>query len=166
MKKLTAAVIIGCVLLAFLAGAGLSQQAPVPEKVFEGTSHLRIHVREVVPGGQPSSVQVICYLEHKKTGDTTLAAVSDFDQKLGGVIRTLRDGGLFEGYPLETLYFKSRALFSPMTPRRDCKAEDFFHSTASVTGFMKRIPHSLNARWRASMERSRRLILKSRRASL
>jgi hypothetical protein len=96
-----------CVLLLFSAGRGLAQPAPVPEKSFEGANHLRIKIKEVVPGGQPSSVQVICYLKHKSTGDATLAAIVDFDRELGGIVRLLRDSGQFEGYPLETLYFDS-----------------------------------------------------------
>jgi hypothetical protein len=82
-------------LLPFSSVRGLAQ-APVPEKVFEGANGLRIHVKEVAPGAQPSSVQIICYLKHRKTGDTTLAAVSDFDRDLGGVVRALRDNDQFE----------------------------------------------------------------------
>jgi cytosol aminopeptidase family protein len=104
MKALLLPALIG-ILLALSSGRGSAQQAPVPEKIFEGANHLRIHVKEVAPGGQASSVQVICYLKHRKTGDTTLAAVSDFDRELGGIVKLLRDGDQFEGYPLETLYF-------------------------------------------------------------
>ena len=94
------------VLLLFSSVRGLAQ-APVPEKVFQGANGLRIHVKEVAPGAQPSSVQIICYLKHRKTGDTTLAAVSDFDRELGGVVRALRDSDQFEGFALETIYFNS-----------------------------------------------------------
>ena len=96
-----------CVLLLFSASRGLAQPAAVPEKIFQGANHLRIKIREVVPGGQPSSIQVICYLKHRSTGDTTLAALVDFDRELGGIIRLLRDSDQFEGYPLEMLYFIS-----------------------------------------------------------
>ena len=93
--------------LVFSLGSGLAQTAPVPEKTFEAANHLQIEVRETPPGGQSSSVQVICYLKHKSTGDTTLEAVADFDRELGGIIQQLRNSDQFEGYPLETLYFLS-----------------------------------------------------------
>jgi hypothetical protein len=96
-----------CALLLFSASQGSSQQAPVPEKIFKGANDLTIHVKEIVPGGQPSSVQVVCYLKHKSTGDTTLAAVADLDRELGGIVALLRDSDRFEGYPLETLYFEA-----------------------------------------------------------
>jgi len=95
------------ILLSFAAVGAPAQQAPVAEKTFEAANDLRIEVKEVVPGGQPSSVQVICYLKHKSAGDTTLEAVADFDRELGGIVGRLRDSGQFEGFPLETLYFDS-----------------------------------------------------------
>jgi hypothetical protein len=100
-------VLILCASLMFSPGSSAAQTAPVPEKSFEAANHLRIVVKETPPGGQPSSVQVICYLKHKPAGDTTLEAVVDFDRELGGIIKQLRDSDQFEGYPLETLYFES-----------------------------------------------------------
>jgi hypothetical protein len=88
-------------------GRGFAHAAGVPERTFEGANHIRIEVKEVAPGNQPSSVQVICYLKHDPAGDTTLEAVADFDRQLGGIVASLRDSGQFEGYPLETLYFDS-----------------------------------------------------------
>jgi hypothetical protein len=96
-----------CLLSLFSASGAFAEQASVPERTFAGANHLTIKVREVVPGGQPSSVQIACYLKHKSTGDTTLAAVVDLDRKLGGIVKSLRDSDQFEGYPLETLYFES-----------------------------------------------------------
>jgi hypothetical protein len=98
---------IVCMMLLFSLSTVFAQQAPVPERSFAGANHLTIQVREVVPGGQPSSVQVVCYLKHKSTGDTTLAAVIDLDRELGGIVKSLRDSDQFEGDPLETLYFES-----------------------------------------------------------
>jgi hypothetical protein len=97
---------LACILTLFVTCAARAEQAP-PEKIFDGANHLRIHVKEVVPGGQLSSVQVACYLKHQAAGDTTLAAVADLDKELGGVIKALRDSGQFEGFPLETLYFRA-----------------------------------------------------------
>src|SRR5438445_13897200 len=97
---------LACNLTLFVSCAAWAEQAP-PEKIFDGANHLRIHVKEVVPGGQLSSVQVACYLKHQAAGDTTLAAVADLDKELGGVIKALRDSGQFEGFPLETLYFRA-----------------------------------------------------------
>jgi hypothetical protein len=100
-------VAIFCGLLLSSGDRGLAQQTQVPEETFEAANHLRITVREVAPGNQPSSVQIICYLKHKAAGDATLAAVADFDRELGGIVRLLRDSNQFEGYPLETLHFES-----------------------------------------------------------
>ena len=104
-----------CASLLFSPSIGSAQTAPVPERDFEGANHLRIVVKETPPGGQPSSVQVICFLKHKAAGDTTLEAVADFDRELGGLIQQLRNSDQFEGYPLETLYFDS--------PRNSIKAK-------------------------------------------
>ena len=53
------------VLLLLSSETGLAQ-TPVPEESFEGANGLHIHVKEVAPGNQPSSVQVICYINHKR----------------------------------------------------------------------------------------------------
>jgi hypothetical protein len=100
-------ILIVCLLSLFSASGASAEQASVPERTFAGANHLTIEVREVAPGGQPSSVQIVCYLKHKSTGDTTLAAVVDLDRALGGIVKSLRDSDQFEGYPLETLYFES-----------------------------------------------------------
>ena len=36
------------------------------------------------PYDMDAPLQVICYLKHKKSGDTTLEAAVDLDKKLGG----------------------------------------------------------------------------------
>jgi hypothetical protein len=53
-----------CASLLFSPGSGSAQPAPVPEKSFEGAHHLQIEIKEVVPGGEPSSVEVIYFLKH------------------------------------------------------------------------------------------------------
>ena len=54
------------------------------------------------PYDMDAPLQVICYFKHKQSGDKTLGAAVELDQKLGGIIASLRNRGEF-GDPLETL---------------------------------------------------------------
>jgi len=48
-------------------------------------------------------LQIICLFKHKPQGDTYIEALDDLDQKLDGLLRSLRNRGLFAGDALETI---------------------------------------------------------------
>jgi cytosol aminopeptidase family protein len=88
-----------------IGGGAYAQEAKVPERSFVAANGLKITVKEVAPGNQDSSLQVVCYLKHKQAGDVVIEALVTLDEQLGGVIHALRDRGAFTGEPLESLYF-------------------------------------------------------------
>jgi hypothetical protein len=78
--------------------AKLGDEAP-----FEGPHGLRVKVRVMVPQDQEADLLFLCFFKHKEKGDTVLATIHKFDERLGGVIAALRDRGEFAGNELETL---------------------------------------------------------------
>ncbi len=98
--------LLSLVVLLFLAGAApaaekSSQQ--VAEKSFQAPGNVTVTVRMQAPYDMDTPLQVICYFKHKKSGDKTLGAAVELDQKLGGIIASLRNRGEFVGDQLETL---------------------------------------------------------------
>jgi hypothetical protein len=60
-------------------------------------------VKAQAPYDAETPLQVVCYFKHKESGDKTLGAAVELDEKLGGVIASLRNRGEFVGDELETL---------------------------------------------------------------
>ena len=60
----------------------------------------------IVVGDAPydaeAPLQVVCYFKHRAAGDTALGAAVELDEKLGGVIASLRNRSEFVGDELET----------------------------------------------------------------
>lgn len=81
-----------------------TQTQPIQQS-FIAANNLKITVKEVAPYNQPTQLQIICYFKHKASGDTVLSAVADLDQKLGGLIQSLRNSGQFVGEERETIVF-------------------------------------------------------------
>jgi hypothetical protein len=79
-----------------------------PEKTIQAPNNLAVTVKEVGPGGQEGPLQIACYLKHKPTGDKVVEGLIDFDKHMGGIIKSLRDGGYFVGDERETIYFVPR----------------------------------------------------------
>lgn len=75
----------------------------VTEKSFQAPGNVTVTVRMQAPYDVEMPLQVICYFKHKQSGDKTLGAAVDLDQKLGGIIASLRNRGEFVGDELETL---------------------------------------------------------------
>ena len=81
-------------------------QADVPaEKSFEAPHGMKISVKMVGPYGQATDLQIICVFKHKASGDTYIAAMKDLDDRLGGLISSLRNRGEFDGELGETICF-------------------------------------------------------------
>jgi len=57
------------------------------------------------PYQEPSDLQIICLLKHKDAGDTYQGAAKETDEKLGGILSSLRNRGEFVGETGETFLF-------------------------------------------------------------
>ncbi len=75
------------------------------EKSFDAPHGMKISVKMVGPYAQATDLQVICVFKHKASGDTYIAAMKDLDDKLGGLISSLRNRGEFAGELGETISF-------------------------------------------------------------
>ncbi len=84
--------------------AQAAPQKPIQQS-FTAANSLKLTVKEVAPYNQTSDLQILCFFKHKSSGDTVLSAVADLDQKLGGIISSLRSSGQFVGEERETLVF-------------------------------------------------------------
>jgi len=59
----------------------------------------------VGPYMEPADLQIICLFKHKSSGDTYQGAAKDTDEKLGGILSSLRNRGEFVGETGETFLF-------------------------------------------------------------
>jgi len=69
----------------------------VKEAKFDAPNGLTIKLRMEGPYAADVPLQVVCYFKHREGGDRTLGAAVELDEKLGGVIASLRNRGEFEG---------------------------------------------------------------------
>jgi len=75
------------------------------EKTFAGPHGMKIRIKMVAPYAQVTDLQIICVFKHKASGDTYIAAMKDLDDKLGGLLSSLRNRGEFVGELGETITF-------------------------------------------------------------
>jgi len=66
---------------------------------------IQISIKMAGPFGQPADLQMICLFKHKATGDTYQGAAKETDEKLGGILSSLRNRGEFVGDTGETFLF-------------------------------------------------------------
>ena len=66
---------------------------------------IQMSIKMVGPYGQPADLQMICLFKHKPTGDTYQGAAKETDEKLGGILSSLRNRGQFVGESGETFLF-------------------------------------------------------------
>ena len=66
---------------------------------------IRLSIKMVGPYMEPADLQIICLFKHKSNGDTYQGAAKDTDEKLGGMLSTLRNRGEFVGESGETILF-------------------------------------------------------------
>ena len=98
-------------LIAIMAVPVASAQRPAKlgdSKTFEGPYALKVTVRVMVPQNQETDLLCLCFFKHKVKGDTVTATIQKFDDRLGGLIASLRNRDEFSGDELETI------LISPM----------------------------------------------------
>ena len=75
------------------------------EKSFDAPHGMKISVKMAAPYAQATDLQIICVFKHKASGDTYIAAMKDLDDKLGGLLSSLRNRGEFVGEMGETMTF-------------------------------------------------------------
>jgi hypothetical protein len=88
-----------------LAGVRATDAPPPAEKTFDAPHGMKIGVKMVGPYGQATDLQIICVFKHKATGDSYIAAMKDLDDKLGGLLSSIRNRGEFTGELGETVVF-------------------------------------------------------------
>src|SRR4051812_11907991 len=67
------------------------------EVALDAPNQVAVKVRMLAPYDAETPLQVVCYFKHKEAGDRTLGAAAELDEKLGGVIASLRNRGEFAG---------------------------------------------------------------------
>src|SRR5947209_19347690 len=63
---------------------------------------ITLSIKMVGPYMEPADLQIICLFKHKQTGDTYQRAAKETDEKLGGILSSLRNRGEFAGETGET----------------------------------------------------------------
>ena len=63
---------------------------------------ITLSIKMVGPYMEPADLQIICLFKHKQTGDTYQGAAKETDEKLGGILSSLRNRGEFVGETGET----------------------------------------------------------------
>jgi hypothetical protein len=66
---------------------------------------ITLSVKMVGPYMEPADLQFICLFKHKQAGDIYQGAAKDTDEKLGGILSSLRNRGEFIGETGETFLF-------------------------------------------------------------
>ncbi len=66
---------------------------------------ITLSIKMVGPYMEPADLQIICLFKHKSNGDTYQGAAKDTDEKLGGLLSSLRSRGEFVGEDGETFLF-------------------------------------------------------------
>ena len=86
------------------------------EKSFTGPNDLKVTVRMVAPYGAQTDLQIVCAFKHNAAGDKYIEAFKDFDDKLRGLLSSLRNRGEFVGELGETILFNTWP--DSITPKR------------------------------------------------
>jgi hypothetical protein len=91
-------------------------QNATPEKSVSAPRDVKVTVKMIGPVTQTTDLQIICLLQHNPAGDQYIEAMQDLNDKLGGVLSSLRERGEFVGEPGETLLFTPPA--GSITPKK------------------------------------------------
>src|SRR5262245_31129351 len=94
---------------------GRAENAPA-EKSVSAPRNVTVTVKMIGPVTQTTDLQIICLLKHNPAGDQYIEAMQDFNDKLGGLLSSLRERGEFVGDPGETLVFNPPT--GSITPKR------------------------------------------------
>jgi leucyl aminopeptidase len=89
-----------------VAIASAAESAAPKESVFPTKPlGITLSVKMVGPYMEPADLQMICLFKHKLAGDTYQGAAKETDEKLGGILSSLRNRGEFVGETGETFLF-------------------------------------------------------------
>src|SRR5882724_10702124 len=103
--KLDLLIALACAGLVINASAADTKTAP-KESVFPARPlGITLSIKMVGPYMEPADLQIICLFKHKSSGDTYQGAAKETDEKLGGMLSTLRNRGEFVGESGETIVF-------------------------------------------------------------
>src|SRR6266481_7583299 len=103
--KLDLLIALACAGLLSSALAADTTTAP-KENVFHAKPlGITLSIKMVGPYTEPADLQIICLFKHKPDGDTYQGAAKETDEKLGGILSTLRNRGEFVGESGETVLF-------------------------------------------------------------
>src|SRR5437899_4091832 len=93
---------VDCAALVISASAGDTTTTP-NENVFPAKPlGITLSIKMVGPYMEAADLQIICLFKHKQTGDTYQGAAKETDEKLGGILSSLRNRGEFAGETGET----------------------------------------------------------------
>ena len=102
MKSKPLALILLAAWLVATASAADST-APPKETVFDKRPlGIKLSIKMIGPYMQVTDLQIICLFKHKSAGDTYQGAAKETDEKLGGILSSLRNRGEFAGETGET----------------------------------------------------------------
>ena len=87
------------------AVAADSGKAPKENVFHDKPLGITLSIKMVGPYMEPADLQIICLFKHKQTGDTYQGAAKETDEKLGGILSSLRNRGEFVGETGETFLF-------------------------------------------------------------
>jgi len=105
MKQKLHLVALVCTGMVISASAADSTITP-KENVFAAKPlGITLSIKMDGPYQEPSDLQIICLLKHKDAGDTYQGAAKETDEKLGGILSSLRNRGEFVGETGETFLF-------------------------------------------------------------
>jgi leucyl aminopeptidase len=105
MKQKLHLVALVCTGMVISASAADSPITP-KENVFAAKPlGITLSIKMDGPFQEPADLQIICLLKHKETGDTYQGAARETDEKLGGILSSLRNRGEFAGETGETFLF-------------------------------------------------------------
>ena len=92
---------------ALLSSASAADTTTVPKESGFPIKPLGItlSVKMVGPYTEPADLQIICLFKHKLDGDTYQGAAKETDEKLGGILSSLRNRREFVGETSETFLF-------------------------------------------------------------
>ncbi len=91
-----------CAGLVINASAADTKTAP-KENVFPAKPlGIQLSIKMDGPYQEPADLQIICLFKHKQAGDTYQGAAKETDEKLGGILSSLRNRGEFAGETGET----------------------------------------------------------------
>jgi len=72
---------------------------------------IKLSIKMAGPYMAPADLQIICLFKHKAAGDTYQGAAKETDEKLGGILSSLRKRGEFVGELGETILFSPAKRF-------------------------------------------------------